>query len=540
MTTHEIDPWSVLASLAITYLVHSTLLLGGVAACVILLRIRRHVLLERLWKLGAVVAVFTAPALCVVGNSLWPIEIVVGRDGGTRDLANLRHIMLHSASSPSRGNPQLHVMTSAAELRSPEERLGVAGNPNNLPLRIGRSYLASAIDLPSSAVPSHAASTDVPGATQANMAGFTTRRPLASAAEEMLTHAPARHALTASTTLLFRYLVPSVSGGFVVCGCVFVLIRAIRFHRRMSKATAIRHGVARSLLDGLITENEVRRPIHLLGGERYCEPGAFGIFRWTIIVPHDIEHGMQQDELRGLLAHELAHLVRGDVIWMWIGRVLCTCLAFQPLNFIARRRWQNAAEYLCDDWAMAHGVPRVSLARCLTQIAEWQLDRRLGVERLAVSGSPGTVSHRVTRLVNDDAGVYGSRDPGRGRNLRMTALAFSLAFCFVAPHVRVVAQADQPAKSATSSRDLQSQPPRIPDIVAAQEGSWPQVEHELELLENDMQRVRDVCEQVPLSPEIAEGLSQLRHRSLALQRQRATISQIMQRSENDETSVPSP
>ena len=115
-----------------------------------------------------------------------------------------------------------------------------------------------------------------------------------------------------------------------------------------------------------------------------------------------------------------------------------------------------------------------------------------------------------------------------------------MAFYFVAPHVRVVAQADQPAKSATSSRDLPSQPSRIPDIVAAQEGSWPQVEHELELLEDDMQRVRDLCEQVPLSREIAEGLSQLRHRSLALQRQRATISHMMQRSENDETSVPSP
>ena len=175
---------------------------------------------------------------------------------------------------------------------------------------------------------------------------------------------------------------------------------------------------------------------------------------------------MKRDELRGLLTHELAHLVRGDVIWMWIGRVVCTCLAFQPLNFIARRRWQNAAEYLCDDWAMAHGVHRVSMARCLTQIAEWQLDRRLGVDRLAVSGSPGTVSHRVTRLVNDVAGDYRSRCAGTPRILRMTALLFPLAFYCVAPHVRVVAQADQPAKSATSSRDLQSQPSRIPVIVA--------------------------------------------------------------------------
>ncbi len=75
------------------------------------------------------------------------------------------------------------------------------------------------------------------------------------------------------------------------------------------------------------------------GQDAITEPFACGLLRWTIVLPAGIEQRLSGSEMKALLAHEVAHLVRRDPWWLWLGEVLCTCLAFQPLNFLARRRW---------------------------------------------------------------------------------------------------------------------------------------------------------------------------------------------------------
>ncbi|MBP86430.1 MAG: hypothetical protein CMJ64_06910 [Planctomycetaceae bacterium] len=134
----------------------------------------------------------------------------------------------------------------------------------------------------------------------------------------------------------------------------------------------MKDGTARRTLDRFLKRHKIRRRIRLLTARNQSEPIAYGLFRWTIVLPEGAEDRLERNELKALLAHEVAHLVRGDVRWLWAGRVLCTCFAFQPLNFLARKRWQQVAEYLCDDWALERGVRSLSLARCLTQVAEWR------------------------------------------------------------------------------------------------------------------------------------------------------------------------
>ena len=81
------------------------------------------------------------------------------------------------------------------------------------------------------------------------------------------------------------------------------------------------------------------------------------------MLPERAVKDLCEDELRALLAHELAHLVRGDSSWLCISRVVCSCLAFQPLNHLARREWQRAAEFLCDNWAVSRTQTPLALAR---------------------------------------------------------------------------------------------------------------------------------------------------------------------------------
>ncbi len=132
----------------------------------------------------------------------------------------------------------------------------------------------------------------------------------------------------------------------------------------------------------------------------FTEPAAFGIWRPTIVLPPSCE-ALPREELRAVLAHELGHIVRGDVWWLLIGRVLTTVLGFQPLNRIARREWTAAAECLCDSWAVDRGVERLTLARCLTALAEHRLTGVSLADALAAVGSPSSLRTRIERLVAD-------------------------------------------------------------------------------------------------------------------------------------------
>ena len=129
------------------------------------------------------------------------------------------------------------------------------------------------------------------------------------------------------------------------------------------------------------------------------EPFACGMVRRTIVLPNRIEQTLSPEELKALLAHEVAHLVRRDPWWMLVFEFLCSSLAFQPLSFLARRRWQQAAELLCDDWAIGRHHSAISLASCLMKIAEWRLNRKSTAMGLAAMGRSGALTQRIEWLL---------------------------------------------------------------------------------------------------------------------------------------------
>src|SRR5437879_8786015 len=157
------------------------------------------------------------------------------------------------------------------------------------------------------------------------------------------------------------------------------------------------------MLDELCRMVPRARAIRLLAAPDDPEPAAFGINRWTIVLPERAVKELPEDELRALLAHELAHLVRGDSIWLCISRVICSCLAFQPLNHLARREWQRAAEILCDHWAVGRTGTPLALARCLTVVAGWRLSGRASAALLAATGRKSGLADRIERLVEGDS-----------------------------------------------------------------------------------------------------------------------------------------
>lgn len=191
---------------------------------------------------------------------------------------------------------------------------------------------------------------------------------------------------------------------WIVIG-IATLITACAKHRRWSRtAVELTDGKAYRAVQLLRQKHAIRRPIRLLAGDGTTDPAAFGVWRWTIVLPVGLEDRLGNDQLRAVLAHEVAHLVRGDTRWLLIGGLLSRCLAWQPLNLIAVREWKRASECRCDDWAVRRGVTAISLAKSLTELAEWQLDSACPTVELTAVGNKSSLRLRVERLLADGQG----------------------------------------------------------------------------------------------------------------------------------------
>ncbi|MES2790034.1 MAG: M56 family metallopeptidase [Planctomycetota bacterium] len=172
------------------------------------------------------------------------------------------------------------------------------------------------------------------------------------------------------------------------------------FRQRLAGCRVVSTGLSRQILNDLLHQARVRRHVTLLVAGDDLEPGACGWRRWQIVLPARAVDDLSPQELRALLAHELAHLVRGDQWWLLLGRLLVVCFGWQPFNRVALREWQRASEYLCDAWAIQFDVERISLARCLTTVAEWRLVGMATIAGLG-SGNPSNLTGRVERLIDD-------------------------------------------------------------------------------------------------------------------------------------------
>jgi len=160
--------------------------------------------------------------------------------------------------------------------------------------------------------------------------------------------------------------------------------------------------------------------------------------------------------LRTVLGHELAHLERGDYYWLLAVSVLEEALFFQPLIRLARREMQQTAEFLCDDFAVMHGGrdAGTGLAHTLACIAaQARSPLPAGLDRLPAMGpGQGLLLARVERLLDD------TRVPeARLSTPKRTSLAGGLALSLMLVAPAIVAASPPPAEVAPPA------PPTPPD-----------------------------------------------------------------------------
>jgi HEAT repeat protein len=151
--------------------------------------------------------------------------------------------------------------------------------------------------------------------------------------------------------------------------CGLYLIQRRRALKRIGLRWPVADPALLDILDALRRAGGVRRVIRLTAAPGLSSPVALG--HAEIALPEAALTDLDRDQQRSLLAHELAHLERRDPAWLTLACLIERALFLQPLNLLARVKLQEAAELLCDDWAVHRTGSGVSLAACLVKVAEW-------------------------------------------------------------------------------------------------------------------------------------------------------------------------
>ncbi len=195
--------------------------------------------------------------------------------------------------------------------------------------------------------------------------------------------------------------------GVVVCllmvawlaGSCFMLWRLLTAHLRMKRliSSACEVGLATTTQSRVVAEQLGVRPPSVRQSPFVASPCLVGLSRPVVLLPEDDAVGGKS--ARGILIHELAHLVRRDHVWNLLGRLSVAILFFQPLLWLLVRRIVCTAEEVCDDYVVDFGLDRQDYARHLVDVAE-RYQPHTSIAAVGVISLKSLLGRRVTRILD--------------------------------------------------------------------------------------------------------------------------------------------
>ncbi len=141
--------------------------------------------------------------------------------------------------------------------------------------------------------------------------------------------------------------------------------------------------------------------------------------RARLILPVGLCEAANADAARAVIAHELAHLKRGDHRAVWLEEALLALLAANPLMPVLRARRAAAREEACDALALGKAAPEIrrAYARSLIEALRDRAGPQAsgGLPALTFTGAGRTTAMRRLKAVLNPA-------PAAGRGSRLMAL----------------------------------------------------------------------------------------------------------------------
>jgi len=266
----------------------------------------------------------------------------------------------------------------------------------------------------------------------------------------------------------FGPLIETCVAGFFAFGAV---VGTLRFMWSLCFVARLRRD-REAIVDGeasrLFTESKARlkvaHSVELCESPRIASPAVIGWRRPIVLLP--TERGdWSEDQLRATLAHELAHVVRGDFFWRFVAGATLAIHFFHPLVHLLTRRLTLMQELATDRLAASVAGGSTSYLRVLSELAIRLDDHsRLRAEPIALPALSSNLMRRIVMLRSKEGSTA-------SRNHRL-ASAFAVGLIVLVGAgtmaLRGSAEAVAPMAAGETARDkLFVRPPISPAVLSA-------------------------------------------------------------------------
>jgi beta-lactamase regulating signal transducer with metallopeptidase domain len=138
----------------------------------------------------------------------------------------------------------------------------------------------------------------------------------------------------------------------------------------------------------------VSRAVRYVCSKAAESPAVFGWLRPVVVLPLSALAGLSPWQVEAIIAHELAHIKRGDFLVNAFQIATETLLFYHPAVWWVNRVIRNEREHCCDDVAVEACGNAHDYARALAQLEE---SRSASVWAMAANG--GVLTSRIGRLL---------------------------------------------------------------------------------------------------------------------------------------------
>ena len=140
------------------------------------------------------------------------------------------------------------------------------------------------------------------------------------------------------------------------------------------------------------------RTVRLMFSKRIEVPVVVGWLQPVVLVPLSAVTRLEVDQLRAVLAHELAHIRRHDFVINLLQRCVESVMFYHPAVWWLSSRTRSEREHCCDDLAVKVCGNRLMYAHALVALEQ----ARTAESILAVAANGGSLSRRVKRILGSE------------------------------------------------------------------------------------------------------------------------------------------
>ena len=171
-----------------------------------------------------------------------------------------------------------------------------------------------------------------------------------------------------------------------------------RIGRVARRARTVATGPWREHADDIAALYRLRRPVQLLHSSHPAMLVTWGQMRPRVLIPADAT-AWSDERIRVVLYHELAHVQRHDWTLLIVARSLRALHWFNPLAWIAFRRFREESERACDDIVLGRGITAPDYASHLLAVAREDVRHRTWSAAAAIA-NPSMLEGRIRAMLN--------------------------------------------------------------------------------------------------------------------------------------------